>query len=193
MSLNQPEQKSGILVLPGERLGVIEEFIPDSGTYVKDGVIYSRIIGRALMDLLNKKVSVYPVGNAVAAPKVGTVVVGQVGNAQSDNVLVKIFRIGRKKLSGNFSGILHVSDVSDRYINSMSEVCKTGDIIRAKVISEKNQIYHLSTSDRNLGTLYSFCGRCGNLLEQRKYEMYCIKCGSIEKRKTAQDYGQEPM
>ncbi|MCW4023974.1 MAG: exosome complex RNA-binding protein Csl4 [Candidatus Bathyarchaeota archaeon] len=193
MTLKQPEQKSGILVLPGERLGVIEEFIPDSGTYVKDGVIYSRIIGRALMDLLNKKVSVYPVGNAVAAPKVGTVVIGQVGNAQSDNVLVKIFKIGRKKLSGNFSGILHVSDVSDRYINSMSEVCKTGDIIRAKVISEKNQIYHLSTSDRNLGTLYSFCGRCGGLLEQRKYEMYCTKCGSIEKRKTAQDYGQEQM
>jgi exosome complex component CSL4 len=106
---------------------------------------------------------------------------------------IKIFKIGRKQLSGNFSGILHVSDVSDRYINSMSEVCKTGDIIRAKVISEKNQIYHLSTSDRNLGTLYSFCGRCGGLLEQRKYEMYCIKCGSVEKRKTAQDYGQEPL
>ena len=39
MSLKSPEQKSGHLVLPGERLGVIEEFIPDSGTYVKDGVI----------------------------------------------------------------------------------------------------------------------------------------------------------
>ena len=70
MSLKSPEQKSGHLVLPGERLGVIEEFIPDSGTYVKDGVIYSKIVGRALMDLLNKRVSVYPVVNGVVVPKV---------------------------------------------------------------------------------------------------------------------------
>ena len=61
MSLKSPEQKSGHLVLPGERLGVIEEFIPDSGTYVKDGVIFSKIVGRSLMDLQNRRVSVYPV------------------------------------------------------------------------------------------------------------------------------------
>jgi hypothetical protein len=46
MALKASEQ-NGNLVLPGERLGVIEEFIPDSGTYVKDGVIYSKIVGRA--------------------------------------------------------------------------------------------------------------------------------------------------
>ena len=61
MSLKSPEPKSsGHLVVPGERLGVIEEFIPDSGTYVKDGVIFSKIVGRELLDLLNKRVSVYP-------------------------------------------------------------------------------------------------------------------------------------
>ena len=93
MSLKSPEQKSGRLVLPGERLGVIEEFIPDSGTYVKDGVIYSKIVGRELVDLLNKRVSVYPVVNTELVPKVSTVVMGQIGNPQSDNVLVKIFKI----------------------------------------------------------------------------------------------------
>ena len=102
MSLKSPEEKSGHLVLPGERLGVIEEFIPDAGTFVKDGVIYSKIIGRSLVDLQNRKVSVYPVVKGVVVPKVSTVVIGQIGNAQSDNVLVKIFRIGNKKLSGTF-------------------------------------------------------------------------------------------
>ena len=179
--------------MPGERLGVIEEFIPDSGTYVKDGVIYSKIVGRSLLDLQNRRVSVYPVVAGAVVPKLGTVVIGQNGNAQSDNVLVKIFRIGKKKLSGNFGGILHVSDVSDRYVELMSDVIKPGDIVRAKVISEKNQIFHLSTAGRNLGALYSFCGRCSNLLELRKYEMQCLRCGNIEKRKTAQDYGQEPL
>jgi exosome complex component CSL4 len=193
MGLKSPQQKSGHLVLPGERLGVIEEYVPDSGTYVKEGVIYSKIVGRSLVDLLNKRVSVYPLVTGAVVPKVSSLVVGQVGNAQSDNVLVRIFKIGPKKLSGVFSGILHISDVQDRYVNSMNEVCKPGDIIRAKVISEKNQIYHLSTSEKDLGVVYGFCSRCGNLLEQKRHDMSCTKCGNIEKRKTASDYGKEEL
>jgi len=193
MNPKSSEQKSGQVVLPGERLGVIEEFIPDSGTYVKDGVIYSKIVGRALMDLLNRRVSVYPLIRGAIVPKVGGTVVGQVGHGQSDNVLVRIFKIGSKKLSGVFTGILHISDVEERYVDSMNDVCKPGDIIRAKVISEKNQIYHLSTNDKGLGVVYSFCSLCGNLLEPKRYEMRCPKCGYIEKRKTAVDYGQEEL
>lgn len=193
MTLKAPEQKSGHLVMPGERLGVIEEFIPDSGTYVKDGVIYSKIIGRSLLDLQNRRVSVYPVTEGAVVPKVGTVVIGQIGNAQSDNVLVKIFRIGKKKLTGNFGGILHVSDVSDRYVDSMSDVCKPGDIVRAKVISEKNKMFHLSTNDKNLGIVHAFCSRDGALLEQERYDLKCPKCGNVERRKIAPDYGKEPL
>ena len=193
MSLKSPEQKSGHLVVPGERLGVIEEFIPDSGTYVKDGVIYSKIVGRALLDLLNKRVSVYPLVNGELVPKVSSTVIGQIGNAQSDNVLVRIFKIENKRLSGEFSGILHISDVSDRYIDSMSDVCKPGDIVRAKVISGKNRIFHLSTNDKNLGIVYAFCSRCGNLLEPQRYELHCPKCGNTENRKMAPDYGKEPI
>jgi exosome complex component CSL4 len=193
MSLKPPEQKNGHLVVPGERLGVIEEFIPDSGTYVKDGVIYSKIVGRALLDLLNKRVSVYPLVNGELVPKVSSTVVGQIGNAQSDNVLVRIFKIENKRLSGEFSGILHISDVSDRYIDSMNDVCKPGDIVRAKVISGKNRIFHLSTNDKNLGILYAFCSRCSSLLEPQRYELHCPKCGNTENRKIAPDYGKEPL
>jgi exosome complex component CSL4 len=193
MSLKSPEQKSGHLVLPGERLGVIEEFIPDSGTFVKDGVIFSKIIGRSLMDLQTRRVSVYPMVDRVVVPKVSTVVIGQIGNAQSDNVLVKIFRIGNKTLSGNFGGILHVSDVSDRYVDQISDVCKPGDIIRAKVISDKNQIFHLTMNDRDLGVLYGFCSRCGTLLDQHGYDLKCPKDGNVETRKIAPDYGKEQI
>jgi len=196
MALKAPEQKSGQsghLVLPGERLGVIEEFTPDAGTYEKNGVIYSKIVGRALCDLQTRRVSVYPVVNEVVVPKVGTIVIGQIGNAQSDNVLVRIFRVGKKKVSGNFGGILHVSDVSDRYVDAMSDVVKTGDIVRAKVISAKNQIFHLSTNDRNLGIIHAFCSRDATLLLQDNYDLKCPKCGNVERRKIAPDYGKEEL
>jgi len=190
MSLKSSERKSGNLVLPGERLGVIEEFIPDSGTYVKDGIIYSKLVGRALMDLISKRVSVYPLSNEVTVPKVSATVIGQVCNAQSDNVLGRIFKIDSKKLSGVFTGILHMSDVAEKYVKSMNDVCKPGDIIRAKVISDKNQIYHLSTKDKNLGVVYAFCSRFSSLLEPKRHEMMCQKCGNVEKRKIALDYGK---
>jgi len=193
MSLTSPEQKSGHLVVPGERLGVIEEFIPDSGTYVKDGIIYSKIVGRSLLDLINRRVSVYPLVKGELVPKVSSTVIGQIGNAQSDNVLVTIFKIDNKQRSGEFGGILHISDVSDRYVDSMNDVCKPGDIVRAKVISVKNRIFHLTTNDKNLGILYAFCSRCGTLLEAQRYDLHCPKCRNVERRKMAPDYGKEPL
>ena len=75
----------------------------------------------------------------------------------------------------------------------MNDVCKPGDIIRAKVISEKNRIYHLTTNDNGLGILYAFCSRCGTLLEPQRYELKCPKCGNIENRKMSSDYGKETI
>lgn len=190
MNPQTSKQESGQFVLPGERLGVIEEFIPDSGTYVKDGIIYSKVVGRALLDLVNRRVSVFPLIRGALIPKVGNTVLGQVSNVQSESAGVRIFKINDKQLSGIFSGVLHISDVQMRYVDSMFDVCKPGDIIRAEVISEKNKVYHLSTKDKNLGVVYGFCSQCGYLLEQRRQAMYCPRCGKIEKRKTALDYGK---
>jgi exosome complex component CSL4 len=188
MSSKSLDRKSGQFVLPGERLGVIEEFIADTGTYVKDGVIYSKVVGRALLDFPNKRVSVYRLVREVTVPKIGSIVVGQVANVQKQNAFVHMYEIDGTQLSGFFSGILHVSDVQLRYVDSMFSVCKPGDIIRAKVISEKNGTYHLSTKDRNLGVVYAFCSQCGYMLELRRQRMHCPRCGKIEKRKTALDY-----
>jgi exosome complex component CSL4 len=190
MSSKPSEQKTGQLVVPGERLGVIEEFIPDAGTYVKEGVIYSKVIGRALVDLIHKRVSVYELAQGAKVPKIGSTVVGQVSSAQPETAGVRIFEISNKKVNGVFTGVLHVSDVQMRYVDSMFDICKPGDIIRAKVISDKNRTYHLSTKDKNLGVIYAFCSSCGGLLEPRRQGMHCPKCGKIERRKTTMDYGK---
>jgi exosome complex component CSL4 len=190
MSSRSSERKNSQFVLPGERLGVIEEFTPDTGTYVKDGIIHAGVVGHALVDLANKRVSVHPLIHEARVPKVGNTVLGQVSNAQTENAGVRIFKIDNKPLSGFFSGALHVSDVQLSYVESMFNVCKPGDIIRAKVISEKNQISHLSTEDKSLGVVYAFCSECGFALELKRQSLYCPRCGNTEKRKIAYDYGK---
>jgi len=193
MNSRSSERKNNQFVLPGERLGVIEEFTPDNGTYVKDGIIHSGVIGRALIDLTNKRVSVHPLIHEARIPKVGSTVLGQVSNAQTENASIRIFKIDGKPLSGFFSGVLHVSDVQLSYVETMFNVCKPGDIIKAKVISEKNQISHLSTKDKSLGVVYAFCSQCGFTLELKRQTMYCPRCGNTEKRKVALDYGKEVL
>jgi exosome complex component CSL4 len=189
MDSHSSGRKNSQFVVPGERLGVIEEFTASSGTYVQDGVIYSQVTGRALLDLLNKRVSVRPVTRKVRVPSVGSIVLGQVSSVEGQNAFVRVLKIEGKRLSGFFTGVLHISDVQLRYVDSMFAVCKPGDILRAKVISEKNGRYHLSTVDKNLGVVYAFCSRCGYALESRRGYMSCPRCGKVEKRKEASDYG----
>jgi len=191
MCAKSSDDKCGQLVLPGDRLGVIEEFIPDDGTYVRDGVIYSRMVGRALIDRSSRQVKVYSLVTDTRVPKIGSTVLAQAGNVQTDNAMMRIFQVGKTELSGVFVGMLHVSDVHMRYVDSMFDVCKPGDILRAKVVGDKNRTYHLSTKDKNLGVVYAFCSRCGFMLESKRQDMLCPRCGNVEGRKIAADYGTD--
>lgn len=181
-------KKSGQFVVPGEKLGVIEEFTPGPGTYVKGGNIYAKVTGHTLIDLLNKRVSVYPAVPTVNVPRVGSIVVGQVHDMQRRLATIRIFNIGKRPLSGVFTGILHISDATRGYVDYMHYVCRTGDVIRAKVTSNKNRTYHLTTAEKNLGVIYAFCSNCGDLLRLRRKTLLCLRCGKTEKRKIAFDY-----
>jgi exosome complex component CSL4 len=182
--------KSGQFVTPGDRLGVIEEFTPGPGTYAEQGTVYSEITGRTLVDMLNKKVSVYPMVRVVTFPKVGSTVFGQVSDVQSRTATLRILKVEENAVAGFFSGILHISDVSPGFVENMFEVCKRSDLMRAKVISDKNKVFHLSTADKNLGVVHAFCSRCGHLLPLEGQKTRCSRCGKIEKRKVASDYGK---
>jgi len=188
--MSQSERKSGLFVVPGDRLGVIEEFTPGPGTYVEHGTIHSKITGHTLLDMLNKKVSVYPLVQAASVPQVGSVVSGQVLDVKSKKAILRISQIGKKSLSGFFTGILHISDVSPSYVDTMVSVCKTGDILRAKVINDNNRTFYLSTAEKNLGVIYAFCSRCGHVLQLGKRGMRCSRCGNVERRKVPPDYGE---
>ena len=188
--MSPSERESGQFVVPGKRLGVIEEFMAGPGTYVEHGTIYSNTTGRALLDMLNKKVSVYPLVHAVSTPRTGSTVIGQVSSVRNKNAMLRILNVEKRSLSGSFTGILHISDVSQSYIETMYGVCKPSDLMRAKVVSDLNRTYHLSTEEKNLGVIYAFCSRCGHLLQLRDEKMQCPECGNVEARKAAEDYGK---
>jgi exosome complex component CSL4 len=189
-------RRSGEFVVPGERIGVIEEFIPNFGTYVENGIIYSRNAGYLLIDSAARKVSVYPAAKGLSFPKIGSIVVGYVINIQGSTAFICIIKIGKKDLSGFLTGALHVSDIDVKYTKEILNAIKVGDLIRAKVISDTNRIFHLTTKGENLGVILSLCSKCGGTLmlkNRRSKQLYCGECGNSETRKISSDYGSGNM
>ena len=158
---------------------------------MEGGIIHSKVTGRTLLDMLNKQVSVYPIVQTVSVPQVGSIVTGLVLEVKNKNAVLRIFQIGDKMLSGFFKGMLHISGVSHGYVDNMFNVCKTGDIMRAKVISTENRSVFLSTADKDLGVIYALCSRCGHVLQPGNRGMGCSKCGNFERRKMSPDYGKD--
>ncbi len=187
-------RKSGQFIVPGEKIGVIEEFIPDFGTYVEDGVIYAKNVGCILVDSVSRKVSVYPLTREAGVPKVGSIVVGHVVNIQGAMAFIRIIKVGKRFLSGFFTGILHVSDIDVKYTREIFDALKVGDLVRAKVISYTNRTFHLTTKGGKLGVILALCSKCGGTLilkskKSKNKKLYCEKCGNTETRKIASDYG----
>ncbi|MCS7120702.1 MAG: exosome complex RNA-binding protein Csl4 [Nitrososphaerota archaeon] len=193
MAVKQLGRESGYFVTPGEKIGVIEEFIPYSGTQVDNGIIRSTNVGFVLLDFANRRISVYPTARNHNIPKVGSIVIGEVTGVQSSMAFVRISKVGRKFISGSFTGVLHISDVSFRYAENILDCFRLGDVIRAKVISNKNRTFHLTTKGDNLGVIFALCSQCGGPLVLKGKILRCESCNTSEKRKIANDYGTVSM
>jgi len=177
-------------VVPGERLGVIEEFLPGHGTYEEKGTIFSEAIGLAIIDRVNKTVEIQRRTKKPLIPEEDSTVISIVTSTQDKVAQVNILEIDRKRVGLPFSGILHISSSSPRYERTMREVCKTGDIVRAKIVSTKNRVPQLTTIGRGLGVVKAYCSQCGQPLVQRNQTLQCPSCGKVERRKLSEDYGK---
>jgi exosome complex component CSL4 len=179
-------------VLPGDKLGVVEEFLPGSGTYEAEGTIFSNFAGTAKKDLRNKRVIVVPTTRVPDLPKEGATVLASVTHAQEKMATLSIWKIEGKALQNPFTALLHISSSSPRYERNMADVCKAGDVIRARVIDMSNRIPQLTTAGRGLGVIEAFCSRCGAVLEFVNRRLQCPSCGNIERRRLAEDYAKTP-
>jgi exosome complex component CSL4 len=174
------------LVVPGSKIGVIEEFNAGNGTYEVDGVIYSQLIGDARADTKYRTVSIRPKISPIY-PTEGREIIGVVEVVQEKLAVINIMKIGDSALSKPFTGFLHISAASPRYAKNMREICKPMDRIRAKIINISGGFIRLMTSDHNLGVLKTFCSNCGYQLSLKRTVLKCERCKNIEKRKLALD------
>ncbi|MEM2253560.1 MAG: exosome complex RNA-binding protein Csl4 [Desulfurococcaceae archaeon] len=178
------------LVSVGDKLATIEEFMAGPGTYQWiDGYIRASILGVLQIDLAQRVISVKNIKGKPAYPKSGDNVLGVVDSLSDDVAFIDIFLVENRNVkSAKFTGVLHVSQVSDKYIKNLYEALGLGDIVRAKVLNSRSP-FQLSTKTNQYGVVLAFCNKCGSVMKRRDSEtLLCTSCGSIETRKISLKY-----
>ncbi|QDA31066.1 RNA-binding protein [Thermococcus indicus] len=184
--------KSGDIVLPGDYLGVIEEYFPGEGVKEENGELYAVRAGKVVIDQDRMEISVEPVTDTPPLPQVGDVVIANVIEVKPQAAIVQLIKIegredDREIATSKLAGI-HISQVRDGYVEGMSTEFKVGDIVRARVIANEKSPIQLSTKGPDLGVVYALCSRCRTPLVRRGDRLICPRCGSVETRKLSTLY-----
>jgi exosome complex component CSL4 len=178
----------GQFVVPGEKLGVVEEFMPGRGTVEVDGTVYSSQTGVAALDTNRHIVSVKSKAGPPIVPDEGSTIIGVVEKIQEKMAIVNIIMVDGHKLQPPFTGMLHISNSSPRFERFMGDVCKPNDIIRGKVIDVSQRIPKLTTVGRDMGVIKAYCSRCGGELILSGRILRCTLCLNVERRRLADDF-----
>lgn len=180
-------------VFPGEKLAVIEEFNQGRGTYQNNGKVISEELGKTLHDLDDRAIKVDKSTPVLILPEDGMDVFAEVGSVARRDARVDIFRMDGKPIHPTTSGVIHISDMSRDYIKNIDSAVRNGDIIKAKLVNSKNNLNQLSLAGPEYGVVYSFCSRCGEVLNFTQGKLTCPTCTRVERRKVARTYGKEDL
>jgi exosome complex component CSL4 len=180
------------IVLTGQYLGVVEEFLPDKqSTYVKDGEIFASKTGILKIDEERRFITIKSHQDEDRKTiRVEDIVVGTVLFLRQYSVGVDFQTINNKlHFNSSYFGNIHVSQVSHKYTEKISDAFQITDIIRFKVIGQKENEYVLSTVGKDLGVIHADCSICGTPLDKIGFDkLRCSRCGNVESRKLASDY-----
>lgn len=177
-------EKKQVIVLPGDKLASIEEFVPGTGTASIGDSIVSTVTGGKKPDMANRVMNVEPVKTATETiPKVGDYITGFVDSASPAVAQITIRAINEVPSSKQFTGMLSL-----RERRRKSPPIKAADTIRAKVISTKNAIFHLAIDDQKCGVINTVCSNCGGRIVPLGMDrVKCPECGLVDDRLLAED------
>ena len=191
--MSKKSYKDEDIVLTGQYLGVVEEFLPDKqSTFVKDGKIFASKTGMININDKERKIEISTHQEKDRkVVKVGDIVIGTILFLRKYSVGINFYTINKKiHFNSSCFGNIHVSQISDRYVDKIGDAFQITDIVRARVQEQNYNEFKLSTTGKDLGVIYADCVICGNpLIKIGHNKLQCDRCGNQETRKLASDYG----
>ncbi len=184
--------KAKELVLPGTFLGTAEEYVPGRNAYEDaDGSVRSETIGIAQLDEANHEVNVQTLSHEVKPIERGCIVKAVVTNVKDKVVMVEMFEAAKdgepRKILNSFATI-PVFQVSNRFVERLSDLFKIGDILETRVAEVMAYGIDLTTKDPELGVIKGYCTKCRGSLQLFGETLKCVACGNPETRKISSNY-----
>ena len=180
-------------VFPGEKLAVIEEYNDGRGTYQEDGEVRSSEIGVTGYNEAHRALLVKKKTPELVVPEEGMTIFAQVGSVARKDARIDIFGLNGTLIHPTYSGVIHISDMSQDYLKNIDMAVRSGDIVKGKLVNTKNRLNQTSLRGQEYGVIYAFCSRCGGLLLKKEGKLICEACERMERRKTASTYGVEKL
>ncbi len=189
MSKKHVEKSTQSRVVPGDKIAVIEEFLPDETCFEQDGSILSMTTGEVSPDLKKHKITVKPIKRVLQLRR-GDTGVGNVVYVKKQIASVDIHRINNREVPLPINSILHVSEASRRFVKNMYEVTRPGDWLKFKIVRTMKPVY-ISLIGDDLGVVIAQCNHCGHdLVFFRPNALKCQNCNLIQNRVTAKSFGK---
>ncbi|OLS19529.1 MAG: Exosome complex component Csl4 [Candidatus Heimdallarchaeota archaeon LC_3] len=184
------------IVTPGEVLGVIEEFSPGENCFEIDGQVISETLGKFKQDK-DHLVNIIPCKEAFS-PKEGAFALGYVTELRKQiaNVTLTHFKFGKKNslqsIKFTIHAIIHISNVSDRFIRAIHDGVRPGDYILCKVISTSPDYRVSLFGSRDLGVISATCYSCGQEVNHvlKRNLLRCKNCGATQNRVLSSYFGK---
>lgn len=186
--------EEGTLVFPGDKLAMAEELLPGAGATDANGTIVSTVMGIFQVNKKEASAHVQPVTSTPVVLHQGDTVICEVKHVMDKLVLVDVLHVAGKhrQITGDKDAAIPVPDIAKAYVTSAKDKFKIGDMVRATVTQAGANI-RLSTAGKNLGVIKAYCTQCRTELEVatgKKAELECPRCGNLEERHIAADYGE---
>ncbi|MHA1519899.1 MAG: exosome complex RNA-binding protein Csl4 [Promethearchaeota archaeon] len=180
-------------VVVGEELGIAEEYLGDpSTTYIENGKIHAAISGNLTIDQEKRKILID--GNHERKrkiPRKGDIVTGTIYSIRKSSVGIKIKTVNNLvAVDVGLIGNIHVSKVSNSYVDKLDDIFDKNDLVRARVVRINGREYQISTSDDQFGVIKASCKYCGHdMIRKGNNQVACHFCNNHQRKKMANDYG----
>jgi exosome complex component CSL4 len=167
-------------VMPGDRLGFIEEMEAGNNTFDDGDVIRSSVVGITNLDKKSKVAQVES-GKQLSIPKKGDIVIGTVAAVLPSMIAVSIQYINGKP---NSSGVECICQNPEK----RRILARANDVIALKIEAHLNGTIHASIDEPELGVLFTKCNVCAGSVVPMRDRVKCPNCGFVEDRKISINY-----
>jgi len=178
-------------VVPGSFLATEEEFVAGKNAFDSNGKLFSTAVGLKNADMSSRQFNVDKCSRDIEPLDCGSTVIGIIEKVNEKSAFVKIreaYKGKDEKAIIQPAAQIPVFNIADQYVESVDDMFRLGDLIKAEVVEVTPYRIVLDTKKPDFGVIKAYCIRCRAPLSKSGNELKCRKCGSSQTRKISKEY-----